>query len=384
MSGYIKSLDGIRAVAIILVMTFHANIFHFGWMGVQLFFVLSGYLITGILWKEKFKQESISAKLKRFWARRTLRIFPLYFGYLIVLGITFLLFSFPAYYKTYAPYLFSYTVNYTRLLGDWQGNPLFTHLWSLSVEEQFYIFFPFIIFLLPPKSVKFFLPAIIAFGPVIRFLLGKYYQSETTPLIAADAVYWNTLSHLDAFFIGGLIPVLGLEKKIMRPYILLIVSFFIAGGAGLINFLTSPDSAASYFTDLGYNHEDKYAHVWRYTCLNFLFASLILTLTSIHKNRTTLLRRFFENRYLVRIGRVSYGMYVFHWCIYVYVFARLISHNTLLIKGLLFLPYLVAVYIVAELSFRFYESYFISLKEVFFSKKTPAPDVKPKVALNEH
>ena len=56
-NSYIKSLDGIRAAAIILVMTFHAGINHFGWMGVQLFFVLSGYLITGILWKEKFQKE---------------------------------------------------------------------------------------------------------------------------------------------------------------------------------------------------------------------------------------------------------------------------------------------------------------------------------------
>ena len=88
--GYIKSLDGVRAIAIILVMTFHAELNHFGWMGVQLFFVLSGYLITSILWKEKFKPETISFRLKKFWVRRSLRIFPLYFGFLFFLGILFL------------------------------------------------------------------------------------------------------------------------------------------------------------------------------------------------------------------------------------------------------------------------------------------------------
>src|SRR3954464_5417017 len=136
--GYIRSLDGVRALAIVLVMTFHAQMNHYGWMGVQLFFVLSGFLITGILWKEKFRQERLPNKFKKFWARRSLRIFPLYFGYLAVLGLTYLIIHFPVYYPTYFPYLVSYTFNYSRTIPGWQGNPLFTHLWSLSIEEQFY------------------------------------------------------------------------------------------------------------------------------------------------------------------------------------------------------------------------------------------------------
>src|SRR5437762_11933724 len=104
-NGYIRSLDGVRALAIILVMTFHFEITHFGWLGVQLFFVLSGFLITGILWKEKTREAPVSYKLKKFWVRRTLRIFPLYFGYLAVLGLTYVLFHFPSYYPTYIPYL---------------------------------------------------------------------------------------------------------------------------------------------------------------------------------------------------------------------------------------------------------------------------------------
>src|SRR5690242_8764765 len=108
-AGYIKSLDGVRALAIILVMSFHAGLTDYGWMGVQLFFVLSGYLITGILWKEKFNDSPLGFKFKKFWVRRSLRIFPLYFGYLLVLGIIYLLFHFPVYYPDYAAYLFTYT-----------------------------------------------------------------------------------------------------------------------------------------------------------------------------------------------------------------------------------------------------------------------------------
>ena len=119
--GYVRSLDGVRALAIILVMSFHANLNHFGWMGVQLFFVLSGYLITGILWKEKGLEGSVGFKLKKFWVRRSLRIFPLYFGFLIIIGVVYLLFQFPGYYPTYIPYLATYTFNYTRTFAGWEG-----------------------------------------------------------------------------------------------------------------------------------------------------------------------------------------------------------------------------------------------------------------------
>src|SRR6266498_4015477 len=102
-NGYIRSRDGVRALAIILVMTFHFEIIHFGWLGVQLFFVLSGFLITGILWNEKHRPTSLPEKFKKFWARRSLRIFFLYFGYLLFLLLTWLFFHFPSYYTTYIP-----------------------------------------------------------------------------------------------------------------------------------------------------------------------------------------------------------------------------------------------------------------------------------------
>jgi len=108
--GYIKSLDGLRAIAIILVMTFHAELTHFGWFGVQLFFVLSGFLITGILWKEKFKSNTTAFKLKKFWVRRTLRIFSFILRLSCFFGHYLYSFSFfPEYYAKYIPYLATYT-----------------------------------------------------------------------------------------------------------------------------------------------------------------------------------------------------------------------------------------------------------------------------------
>jgi len=112
--GYIKALDGLRAVAIILVMMFHYGIIGFGWLGVQIFFVLSGFLITGILLKLKNEETFFGKKIKRFYARRSLRIFPVYYLYLLVFLLCFIVFAVPADFGYKAPYLFTYTYNYTR------------------------------------------------------------------------------------------------------------------------------------------------------------------------------------------------------------------------------------------------------------------------------
>ncbi len=377
--GYIKNLDGIRAIAIVMVMSYHANLTHFGWMGVQLFFVLSGFLITGILWKEKFKTEPLSYRFKKFWVRRSLRIFPVYFGYLAFLGGTYLLFHFPSYYRTYIPYLATYTYNYTRTFPQWQGNPLFTHLWSLSIEEQFYLLFPLIVLLLPEKLIRNFMLLVIALAPLSRYLLGIYYKNRgLAPEVLADTIYWNTLSHLDAFFMGGIIPVLSLDKRIKKPEKILFISFLVALAAGTVNFFLDTPPGTNYINDLGYNHglTRTYEYVWHYSLLNLFFASLILTLVSRHAlQKLKGLRRLLENRWLVSIGKVSYGMYLFHWAILVYFYQRILPGHTIYTRALLFIPYVFLVYLFASLSFRFYESYFIRLKDKLFirGKKTVIP-----------
>jgi peptidoglycan/LPS O-acetylase OafA/YrhL len=377
--GYIRSLDGIRALAILLVMTFHAELTQFGWTGVQLFFVLSGFLITGILWKEKSREGDLAHKFKKFWVRRSLRIFPLYFGYLLFLGLSYLFLHFPAYYATYIPWLATYTFNYTRTMGQWQGNPLFTHLWSLSIEEQFYLFFPLIVLLCPRRFTRWFMVVMAVAAPLVRYGLGIYYSHRGfAPEVTGDAVYWNTLTHLDAFFLGGLIPVWGLDKSIRRPGRLFLLAAIITLGAGAIDFALT--GSGPYLADLGYRHAQtfNYEHVWQYTCLNLLFSTLILNLVSIHnQHRLQLFRRILEHRWLVRIGRVSYGMYVFHWAILVYFYARFFTSPHLFWRIVLFVPYVLLVYLFAEASYRFYEVHFLKLKERIGVAKTPTPPTPP-------
>lgn len=373
--GYIKSLDGLRAIAILLVLSLHTGVIHFGWIGVQLFFVLSGYLITGILWKEKSREESISHKLKKFWVRRSLRILPLYFGYLLILSLAYLFFHFPASYRAYIVYLLTYSYNFTRGLPGWTMEPAFAHLWSLAIEEQFYLLFPLVLFFGTRRFIRVFMWVVIIVAPLVRFLLGQYFirrgfGGETL----ATIVYWNTLSQLDAFFMGGMISVLSLDKSIRKPHILFGGSLLLVLLAGVLNY-THQGFHNFFLTDLGYGfgQAGNYAYVWQYSLLNVLFAGFILVLVSGHtQNLFPRMRNILENKWMVNIGKVSYGMYIYHWMIWYYLFENTVKPaNHYLWRVGLYLPYLAVVYVVASLSFRFYENYFIKLKDRFFPASAP-------------
>lgn len=372
-NGYIKSLDGVRALAILLVMTFHARLFNFGWVGVQLFFVLSGFLITGILWREKSNPEPLGYKFKKFWVRRSLRIFPLYYAYIGIIGILWLATHFPSYYPLFFPYIVTYTANFPlQLLHDY-GNPLFNHLWSLSIEEQFYLLFPLIILLSPKPVIRYMLIAIVLLSPFLRFIIGTHYQAKGfSPLDISDAVNFNTLCQLDAFCLGGLIPVMKLDQRLKKPWSILSISAIICLIAGIANYNMTPRQTKFIF-DWGYYHYGvtNYEYVWQYTVLNFLFAALLLALVSDYsKGRFKGLYRFLENKWMVRVGRVSYGMYIFHWLVYIYGFYDLVRPTTRLGIALLLIPYAIVVYGLSELSFRLFESRFIALKDKFFPAKT--------------
>lgn len=365
---YIKSLDGLRAIAILLVMAFHMGLMEFGWLGVQLFFVLSGYLITSILWKEKFSEKTLWSRMKTFWVRRSLRIFPVYYIYLGAIGLMYAVASFPSYFPKFAPYLFTYTFNFTRTVSEWQVMPFFTHLWSLCVEEQFYLFYPFLIFLLPKKGVKILLPLVVVLTPLTRYILGNYYLQEgMVSEAAADAVYWNTLSHLDAFFIGGLIPVFELQQKKINVKLLLLGSLVLVIVSGSLAYFNSMVKH-HFLLDWGFSHGrmEVYEHVWQYTVLNIFFFSVILFISSFSQTadgNVSWGRKVLESKLLVKIGQVSYGMYLFHWAILFYGFEKLLGVESYGYKWLMFIPYVGVVYLVSKISFTYIEKPFILLKD---------------------
>ena len=172
---YIVQIDGLRCIAVMGVIIAHYEIFSnstikkipFG-SGVNLFFVISGYLITYILLIKKEEIEltksTLLKELKYFFAKRILRIFPLY--YFVILLLLIIKYSDI---KDYLIYLLTYTTNiYMTFHNTYIGNR--THLWSLAVEEQFYLIWPFIIFFI---NKKYLLRIIFMF--IILSIVSKFY-----------------------------------------------------------------------------------------------------------------------------------------------------------------------------------------------------------------
>lgn len=167
------SLDGLRAISIVLVLLGHLSrtqgvprinlgIGEYARLGVVVFFVISGFLITRLLLAEHAKRGSVS--LKMFYARRSLRLFPASFAYIGIVAIL----SAAGLVVLNAGDLWhslTYTVNYMPV-ASWEVR----HLWSLSVEEQFYLLWPFAFVALGPRRSVWALAAVVALGPVARFI----------------------------------------------------------------------------------------------------------------------------------------------------------------------------------------------------------------------
>jgi peptidoglycan/LPS O-acetylase OafA/YrhL len=132
---YVKSLDGIRGVGAVGVIAAHYGYLQCGWVVVQFFFVLSGYLITSILLTEK--ERPFRQYLGRLYWRRILRIFPVYFWFHLICRFFYLLLKQPREFPQVLPSFLTYTYNFYLASPNRSFGGIFPHLWSLSVEEQF-------------------------------------------------------------------------------------------------------------------------------------------------------------------------------------------------------------------------------------------------------
>src|SRR4051812_15765629 len=208
---HIPALDGVRGLAILLVLIFHFSQLGYtpnptgfravlqkataaGWIGVDLFFVLSGFLITSILVEAKGSQ----GYFRNFYMRRVLRIFPLYYGVLAVAAVLGLVFydRLPQEYRNVFHYqggLWAYLQNFIRI--DWMG---FTHFWSLAVEEHFYLVWPALVFFLSRRAAMGVCVALIAAAIAIR--TGRVLNHAEI-----EATYTWTFCRMDCLAIGSLL-----------------------------------------------------------------------------------------------------------------------------------------------------------------------------------
>ncbi len=366
----IAGLDGLRAVAFLIVFFFHTRNLPFGWLGVQLFFVLSGFLITDILlrMKEKLPQREFFIK---FYGRRFLRIFPLYYFYLILLAV--FIFVLPSLKlnalnaelgsgflnQIWVAALYLY--DFFHASAFFERSRFFTHLWSLSVEEQFYLLWPLLIFLTPREQFKQLCLTAIGLGFIFRLVITLIYRADVFPFLLNDpqqAVNVLPFSHLDAFAFGAYIS----RFELPRPRLqLLALAIFIP----LIGLLTDYTTKGTMTFALGYDlpMTGYYKEVWGYTLLNYFFAVLIYCVA-----RTNLFTSILDSAPLRYLGKISYGLYVYHYGVIAVMTAlfRKYDLDYSLRSPQMFIAAASVTLLIASISFTLLEKPIIDMKDKFF------------------
>lgn len=348
------ALDGLRGLAILLVVVYHnfgfINVFFFGWLGVDLFFVLSGFLITDILLKTLGKKDY----LKNFYVRRILRIFPLYYLCLILflLIIPRLNIQFDIkYYTDNQVWLWTYLQNWLYTFQNPGQTNTLNHLWSLAVEEQFYLLWPLIIlFIKNPKYLLIFISLLLV--AVLGLRLWVWMNQ------VADLAYFNlyTFTRIDGICIGCIIALLQrINPEFLRRYTTAIVLFFAA-----MNF-------AFFFVNRSYQFGFPYLALAGYTTFAMMFGLLVNEAVT---RETKLINLLFNIPILKFFGKISYGFYILHWPVYLLLGPLLFPWISKFVAGsqlqfaVSILATLAAV-AVSWLSYRYYESYFLKLKDKF-------------------
>jgi peptidoglycan/LPS O-acetylase OafA/YrhL len=367
--GHVPALDGVRGVAILIVVVYHLTLWghviapieslwawtKMGHVGVDLFFVLSGYLITGILWKTR----GSPTYLRTFFARRTLRIFPLYFFIVSVFAVVAPLVA-PHNPKLHEIaqhqiWLWTYTSNIAVALANvWLFNAL-NHLWSLAVEEQFYLVWPFVVQRLARETLIKVCLALTGGAMVARWLLIAVIPGHDL------GTYSLTICRMDALLLGA---ALALEsagpdaranlatwsRRLALPAAAVAVAFSFGG-------LTNEQAAPGVATPI--------TDVFVPTCWALAFAGFVSACVA-----PTMLARAMGNPVLRFFGRYSYGLYVFHYPLHP-VFEKLVplqSFHSRWLGTLVFtLVGLGVSTVVAVLSFHLFEERFLSLKSRFSS-----------------
>jgi peptidoglycan/LPS O-acetylase OafA/YrhL len=307
---YFEQLNGIRFIAVFLVLIDHwlipLNPFSFlGHLGVVIFFVLSGFLITRILFENadscRYNRSSPFVKMIRFIYRRSLRIFPIYF-LLLIIGSFFSLSNF----KDVSIWLISYTPNFYIITHNkWIG--VWDHLWSLAVEEQYYLLFPYFVFFVSIARYPRLLVCMLLLGLGSRFgfyLMASHETKETYWMIS----YVNPLAAIDSFGLGGILAYLFhyqklvFEKLVSKSYLL-------------------PVSLMLFIAVLVLSTHAIYVHdnIWEIVFERFfagIFAFFLIAQSL--GNATWIFGRFLTLNWVSFLGQISYGIYLYHNVVYNY------------------------------------------------------------------
>jgi peptidoglycan/LPS O-acetylase OafA/YrhL len=302
---HIPALDGVRGLAILFVIAFHARVVFtttneipylgfralgLGWSGVDLFFVLSGFLITGIL----LDSRQSPRYFRVFYLRRALRIFPLYFTYLFLILVAgrFILLAYTGtdFWKSTDPrWYFTYLLNWKSDQG--YNDLALGHLWSLAIEEQFYLVWPAVVWLAPRRHLKWLCLTIAAGALFARFFMGSHGYGP-------EAIYRMTPGRMDTLALGAFVAVGSRDfRAILDRWVNVVLALSAAGFLAIWAFNSGP-----VWSDFPMRTFGASLIGVIYACFVFHAAAL--------QNGTVC--RILSSSLLTRCGKYSYAMYVLH------------------------------------------------------------------------
>ena len=367
--GHVAALDGVRGLAILLVLMFHllwsnsetgsrvlnviVDVRGAGWVGVDLFFALSGFLITGIL----YDTLESAHYFRNFYGRRVLRIMPLYYG--VSVGL-FLLVELYLHEAAGRPFglLLAY-LNNTPLWWHTRSGPtlidLTNHLWSLAVEEQFYLVWPFVVFAVRDRRRLMWAAVILGLmAPAARLLLLAHGAS-------VDTLYKMTICRADSLLSGAWVALAmrgGMRERVLRwaPVVFCL---------GLIGCLAIGIRAGNF--DYEVNTTVRGIGFTLVALTSAAFVAMAL--------RAGLAARVMSLGWLRFFGKYSYGIYVFHMPVDTLVLTVLMpwvnAHlHSKAGRHLVQLGLAVGITVpLAMLSFRYFETPFLKLKRYLVDRR---------------
>ena len=362
---YYPELDSLRFLAFLLVLIHHSpymksiafwqTLSKFGWMGVDLFLCLSAFLFARLLYVEH--QEKGDVNVGYFYLRRALRIWPLYFFFFAaMLTISVQQDGWSSYTLKRSIGMLTFTDNIFAAFFNYNFAIWFTdHLWTISYEEQFYLIIPWVLrifYRIKRMTTILILAGVIFLGMLIRALF-IYFQVD-------HPVIWVLpITHFEAIF-GGLIIGLGLFEKTLKKI------------PGLI-LLSSGIFALYLVTRLPNINNIQWKLMLSYPLIGL---GVTLILSAVMRGNLWLLSSLFKNKTLGYLGKISYGLYVYHvgciWLAQEFI-KRFVSPERLLVYPLSVLSLALTITVmVSMLSYQFLEKPFLRLKERFtFIKSRP-------------
>jgi peptidoglycan/LPS O-acetylase OafA/YrhL len=369
---HLPELDGLRGIAVLMVMAFHFFLFGgikthnrleaafvtvigAGWSGVDLFFVLSGFLITGIL----FDSRQRPGFFRTFYSRRIFRIFPLYYAFLV---LSFFLFPRLDASGTFEPmplsdqlWMWSYLSNVRIALKGWGAvTPPLRHFWSLAIEEQFYILWPWIVFAASRRRLM----CICAFMYLSAAALRIGLCAQGSWL----AAYALTPTRMDALAVGAFLALLMREPLGYKAAVRWAKPVLTCSTLAL---------ATMFVLRKGLKSHDPVVVALGSSLLALVFgAILVLGLTSPLGSRS---RWILASPILRFFGTYSYALYVFHQPVALYLRALAVSagmvpsrlHAVLATPVVYFVLAPTTSVVAALVSWHFWEKHFLKLKNRF-------------------